>query len=371
MLAVGIGCLWFSRKDIPRKLSTLENFDFEAHFASLKKELEAIPNISNIEVHTPKLNMYMLYDDDDEDELAKFFPCTTQAAISFSINLPSRVQTLHHLREPNTGSENFNVLLNWANEAPVAYMSYEAADANVSPSSAIVVVRKFLENHFENNSKKFSFETIGPSPMHADFYISGNEFPSESEPIMSIRDESFAGVGYKDFRITYNPQEIENDNVALKIFIARYTESIASYYRTICYRNHLLDRSRETHSHLQDLLKVQTQPGLRGVVKRLFHAPKISKDLSISLLSEELSKMDLLEHLTSSKREQSLLPDSPFEEFAAAEVEGAPSRPSSSIREVIGLFEERYLKNLENMTVIGAGVFGGIIGSTITYLLGK
>jgi hypothetical protein len=122
---------------------------------------------------------------------------------------------------------------------PVAYIHYtvdgEKTEARkFSPSTAMVFVRKYLEDKLKDHPT-VEFQTLGPSPFHADILLGGPEVdstgytdPAESEDLTKVGD------GYRTLFFTIPGTGEEK----VFRFVGEHQAILAAYYSIIRLRNY-------------------------------------------------------------------------------------------------------------------------------------
>jgi hypothetical protein len=230
MEAIGIGCLWFAR----RSEVAPDAFDPTKHLADIRRALEGIDSISNLKIKGDA-NIYAgswsLADDALEEN---FFPIYARLEISFDIFLPVRVQEKYTSAWRGDDVETLNVRIIYKGHLPVMYVHYPVTgDAtNVrrfSPSTAIVVVRKYLDDKLKDNPE-VQVQVLGPSPFHADLFIG----PAPAAETTEFLDLTRPGDGYGTFYLTTAAKSASD---RMTFFIEAYHHTLSSFYFVIQLRN--------------------------------------------------------------------------------------------------------------------------------------
>lgn len=234
MKAIGIGCFWFAR---PGGEPTDENdFSPRKHIDEIRNALESIDNILNLKVANDSEQFIVsgdsYSDDEDEDEDdPNYFPLIGNTTINFDIMIPERLQEKYSIfGRGDAGVENFHVSILFGSGLPVTYISYdvkggEAACHKYEPSTSVVFIREYLKEKLRGD-KKIEFQCLGPSPFHADFFVTRRE---EGEGVVS-KDISLTGRGYRTLYYEFADSEPKQINH----FIAFNHEVFSTYYIVSC-----------------------------------------------------------------------------------------------------------------------------------------
>jgi len=179
MLAIGVGCFWFTTALV--RLST--PYTIAQHFADLRAALEALDNVSDVEIQKP--SHYVMdteLDLSQADIRTSDEPLAVDGSIQFELYLPIRVQQNYGF-ERSLGVDRFRVLVTYQYHSPLTLVYFDAPDNegfdDLDPSTAVVIVRRFLEEKFLNH-QTVRFNSLGPSPFHADFFLRA------SDPVLEV-----------------------------------------------------------------------------------------------------------------------------------------------------------------------------------------
>jgi len=192
--AIGIGCLWFGI--VGDEDDAELDFEPKTHLQNIKEALESVDNVSDVEVDgDTRYSSFSWAEDDDEGGEA--IPLFTDAFVSFSIFLPDRLKEKYGVGRGlgPVDVEYFQVLTIYERGLPVTYVTYDIESPKDklrqhSPSTAVVFIRKYLEEKLADNTN-ISFNVIGPSPFHADFFVGAAKEGKDGE----VQDLTRAGDG--------------------------------------------------------------------------------------------------------------------------------------------------------------------------------
>lgn len=359
MIAFGIGSLWFGIKGDQVHVG-------ESHLEQIKRSLEAIPNLTDVAINFPGLLSWGLAEIGETDEDLR--PIYPGVEIRFGVYLPTKIQ--HQLMPVLTSltmEEHFDVTIRYGYRGSIAFVCYDDPERVSNPSHGIVVVRKYLEQQFESNANGVTFETLGPSPYHCDFWLGGGE--QEQADVFLVKNEP-SRQGYGECEMLYSPKHFESQKAAWDGVMDHVQESAEIYYGAVVARNTVMHKTSDVFTHLEDLLALQRRKGWFSGVVRFLKSPRANKDLLISLLEAETARLSGIKYLDEALRSGEPRDGLPFFQAAREQFQtGSRELPVGQISETVRLFEGRNLSNLGSVAVLVAGLFGGAIGALVASLL--
>lgn len=366
MLAFGIGSLWFGLKadDFSAALEKCG----ASHLDTVIENLRKISNINNIILDKPD-NLSFSFSEIDGEE-GVYYPIYPHVEIRFDIYIPNRVQDeVLAFRESRTGSEIFDVIIKYGYDSVVVYIKYDAPDDYHQPSDAVVVVRKYLERELSKNSNDIVFHTLGPSPFHASFWLKKADKESSIDKEFIENNLTQKNDGYETVIFDYNPI-IETDEEAFEKLCIDASGDIECFYSAVIIRNKLMSAVNDVDMSLDQLIDIYSTNGVLNRFRRFYKSEKVSKDLLVSLLEVEREKRRahkmIGEYETSGRIKD-------YKIFSSKSIEKIKEfedvLPINQIADVVKIFEERQLKSRENITVILAGLIGGVLGAILTAVL--
>jgi hypothetical protein len=232
----GIGCYHFSLSD-----SYGREFSFSNYLERVQAALEGISNVSNVVVEKGPLFQ------DSEHELngertdlrhsPGAFPPNQTYKLSYDLYIPERLQK--QLFEPFgddlPGSESFKVMVypNYTG-IPISFVTAINSRPERRPSACVALIRKFLEGEIDGKKTPLVFESLGPSPMHVECYISHCRKTKLESPISY---EYVKAEGYDFLYIDYDPSLFQSTMEAFDEFCEESAEELAHFYRLEQQRN--------------------------------------------------------------------------------------------------------------------------------------
>jgi hypothetical protein len=356
MEAIGIGCLWFAR----RSRADPKTFDPSKHVKDIRRALEGIDSISNLKIKG-EASFYSGSWSLADDQRENFFPIFAHLEISFDIFLPARVQQKYTLRDPGDAVEALKVKIFYKSRMPVMYVHYPVtggvADCRrLSPSTAIVAVRKYLDEKLKDDPE-VQVQMLGPSPFHANIYLG----PDTEENTSKCLDLTHPGDGYGTFYFSMSPESAADQFI---LFVETYNHTLSSFYLVVRLRNHSSILATEVIDATQELL----EPPSGGVILSFnyWRAFKGRIDPAFqSLLREKMNRLSQARTLNALMQDDRLRTESPFIPYIEREIADANLIPDEDVREILLMLEQRRQGYFGRATTLFAGLLGGILGALV------
>jgi hypothetical protein len=103
--------------------------------------------------------------------------------------------------------------------------------------------------------------------------------------------------------------------------------------------------------------------------RRWFGQGRAIDEIFASILADKLNRAELSEHLAEAKTRDMFQGNSLVRPFIEREANDVSPAPSEEIKDILKMLEERRQATIRNSTTVVAGLLGGIIGATLTFLL--
>jgi hypothetical protein len=245
---------------------------------------------------------------------------------------------------------------------PVTYVYYTVAVGkddvhDHSPSTAIVVVRKFLDEKLRDHPVVL-FQMLGPSPCHVDVFIGEASVEASDD----VTDLSLIGGGYRTFYFG-SPEKLPEPQMDL--FVQENHGVLSAFYMLVRLRNHAHRLREAVADGALGLLQAPERSG-RWATFRHWRGYRERIDAVFeALLREKLNRV--AQDRTEAEIQQDELVDSsnPFYVFIEREM-GDPSKmPDEDIRELLVMLEERRRGYFETAATLVSGLVGGVLGATL------
>jgi len=372
LMAFGVGCFHFGIQ-----VTEPQTFIPDDYIRDLRNCLEAIDTISEIDIdYTPMAGQpeqIELTGQPDNMEDGICFPHLHFLHYSFSVYLPYRVQAeLAGVEEElvDSRSEHFKVHMNYNFYGPITYIECQHAPLRSSPSSAVFTVRKYLERQVNEKNLPVRFETIGPSPFHADFHLI--QAPSSEKQDDSFEAEYDHKSGYDRITIravhSHNTQDLNN----LKFQVFKILEyELGFFYKFMRARSGRIKAWNGIEDSIQQLLDTIPVGKFPNHFWELFVRRRKLKAYFHNLLSFrasgvffESSRHEEYRSLYYSEKQKVFL-----KKYVDEEIENMYTFPINDLLEMVRFEEARTTKTFEWAAVLLAAILGGVVGSVITHLV--
>jgi hypothetical protein len=301
------------------------------------------------------------------------FPFVEFLKITFSLYIPSRIQSdlIGEIAKYSLpGIEKFKVTMLPSWYGPVAFV--ECADVlseDCYPSTAVQVVREFLKKEFSKIDSEITFECIGPSPFHVDFYISNKE---NEKVINQIEFSELEQKGYNKIVFKYNKDIFETEDEAKLHIYEELTNELALFY-AITRENVIQMHSWSSiEDSLEQLNLMNKDQGLFKYLKNKYLATNLRKKL-INNLYVFKAENELYQHRVDHWIKE--MYDNSDAVYLRKYIESRSGHeshyPVDSVCDWMKHEENRSMKYFELSVRFSTSVIGGIIGAVITLMWRK
>jgi hypothetical protein len=358
------------KREAPYELSAKE------FAADLKFFLDSVPAISNIVITCKNEDAKVQIKSPSHKFLDSFAfpPFASNVKLSFQLYIPARVQEelLRPLRMRvlSNPCETFQIYVQPEYHAPVTFVEPLHAKKPFRPARSVVIVREYLKKHAPKDNVHIEFDSLGPSPFHAHFYLAPQKRRSKSnEHLFNVN--LIETRGYDHIFITYAPQDfLDFDQVKWR-FISNAADELNVFYATRIRQSKAIDLWHKVQKELDQVIENDnTKPTVK--LLRSFRRGKHLKLLFSKIAELESLTIRLTEFVSFAfariyvKHEENL-----FQPILQKEINRMPKFPIKPIIELASFLEERRGRSMEMLAVIISALIGGIIGSIITLLFSK
>jgi hypothetical protein len=362
MEAVGIGCIWFARRDDEDEQIDVGDFVPSAHVADIRRALESLDSITNLKIEGNENRITGVWGLEDDTEDQTFFPMFSSLVIRFDLLIPRRSHEKYTWAGRKADVETFHVRVVYEGSMPVAYIHYtvHGGEDNIydySPSTAVVVVRKFLEERLQDHPVVL-FQILGPSPCHADVFVD-TLTAANSE---AAKDLSVIGAGYRAlfFRVNAKPPEKQIDQL-----ISEHNDVLAAFYMIVRLRNHARALRETVTDGALDLLQPPEQSGRWAALRHWRGYRERIDAVFEALLREKLNRVAQDRYEAGIHANEQVDTSSLFYPFIEREISDPTQMPDEDIRELLVMLEERRRGYFENASTLVSGLVGGLLGATL------
>lgn len=364
--AFGIGCFHFGYRP-----QTPFEFKTASYIEAVGAALKSLPSLSKLTIDYDESFAYLYYVDSEPPSLIKgedYFPSVQALRIHFSIYIPFRVQ--EEVLEltggaGHIGTENFSVFMLEDYHGPATFIECLDAPTDCDPSDAVRLLREYLAREFIKIEGPISFEYLGPSPFHANFFLEGKKHADGELSALIIPRH-----GYDQVVFVCGPEGCPADEDMESLYYELAGE--VSLFYTIQRRNLTFMRS---WSRL-----VEEWESLNHLVETKIRALNISHRFEIHRASKRLIsnaytfgvEIDIARRVMDEELASTYDKGTPvyLEKFVRSNAERLPKYPVGSVLGWAKHVNEASFKQAEIAAVIFAGLIGGIVGSLITASMG-
>ena len=234
----------------------------------LRAALGSVQSIGDMSALYDEKYDYTSTIEDDQLSLREgvLFPYISFLNVDFTVFIPARIQDSIFAGESiskRTTTEKFRVSIRHGFHGAVSFVECIDPQEECDPSSAVRLLREYMAKEFSKSASSVTFEYLGPSPFHADFFVQGGETDGNE-----IRMNELEQRGYN--RITFVHDPSSEPGEVLEFIQNELSHELDLYYeiqrRTVeMIRNG--DRLVEEWSQLQ--ATVERMPALWKVRARL------------------------------------------------------------------------------------------------------
>lgn len=355
----GVGCFNF-RYAVPVPFT----FKVVHYVEALKATLEKLHNLSALEID---------YEEDSDDQFFEItqlpetleegeaFPSPRSMIIEFHLYIPKRVQDELIKRSANTQAERFKVTLWHWYFGPVAFVECMEAGEDCSPSTAVQVVREFLEREIDKLDTPIAFESLGPSPFHMNFFAL--HVPTQSEEVLTKETRL---QGYDRLDISFR----DPDSLLWSVYFELLSE-LDLYYQLIRQNRLRAAEWGQLADQWQELRKqTDIEVPIYNFTKRLAvhrSARKLIADAFTFAVEDKFSEMARAQVMAD---EYGKGLEERFKRYVDRVVEQDPYPVQSVIDWATHVYESSF-KTAEILMLVISATVGGIVGAAITGALSK
>lgn len=371
IIPFGIGCFNFGiNRPPPFKLIGKQ------YIADLKSSLKLIPNISNIKTSVDEnFERFGIEATEPIQSIENgfgFFPSSMSIfTLQFNVYIPFRIQEGLYDRKLRTNTENFRVYIKTAYYFIVTYIELLDSTDNCSPSDGVLTVRKFLEQQFEKINSNLRFESLGPSPFHADFFIKPSGDKDKEKYRNGLYPEQIKKMGYDLFNIYYDPSYFNDITVLTQDVFTMLMREVSIYYNIVL-SNHLKNlRWKELEAIMNDILITKTKNNINLFFYNLFLLPSKIRNAALTMAEYETSNI-WADYLINRNYKDLTIVEKPLIDSHFKELFNKFAKyPIKQLREIIDFLERSRTKTVETIIIIMAALIGGSIGALITFFFAQ
>jgi hypothetical protein len=294
--------------------------------------------------------------------------------ITFSLHILHRVQTelIGEEWEQSPGPEDFIVTMTPGYFGPATFVEPVNPPPEYPPSSAVKVAREYLNRELADNPKALlRFESLGPSPFHAEFNLKAFIANGSNEPDRpSDWNVLSKYAGYEELTLTYNPAAFRNLDAARIHVFQTLKEQLGIAYMAIQEGQELEHDWHVVAAQVSALVEMHEARGVRPFVIRTLRVPQSILQATLSLANYEMSELGAKQRVKEAFDAEFDHTTHPCLRDQVQEyVDGLPEAPVDQFQRLVSMFDRYRSERLSGLTVILSAIIGGVVGSLLTILL--
>lgn len=363
--AFGVGCFHFGYcGEIPFKFETSRYVD------DLKRALHSLPSLSNLEVSFEETLAQSATISEAPGRLrdGELFPYVSFLSISFRLFIPLRLQDElfpDEIMSSQTTTQNFNVSIRHGYHGPIAFIECADVGDQCSPSSSVRLLREYLKREFAKLSTPVSFEFIGPSPFHANFFTEEADLSGDEVVLVEVKNR-----GYND--LVFQHKKRDSSREVLDFIYDELCHELDLYYDI---------QRRAVRMMRKGNALVQEWQALQALSETNIRAWNLKARLSLHRGARQLvsrsytlqAELDMEEKQVS--RDIAETYGNGVDVYMEAAVRrlgsGLPIFPVETILRWAQHLEEGSFKQAEIAAVMLSAIGGGVVGSLVTLIGSK
>ncbi len=365
MQAFGIGSFHFSLDFSKAPVSlTVDEFVRE-----VRRVLESIQSISDLELNydedmTPPDSLINLdYFKNDCSPPDAVFPFIILFEVKFTLTLLKTFQNklLGYAGgyDNESSTDLFDVQINYNYQTALVMVKIANSSRRSSGASAIQVVREYLRAEFKMANSFVTFNVLGPSPFHANFYITQDD--SLDSNTVNLVEE----IGYDVIEIILGREDESAGLGQEDRFMIDFRGELDTFYECITVRNWFSFRWFEIKEKISTLEFYQNR---RFSPLFYFQKRKLISDILLDLWNFNNDKIEAENGILSNHSKFSYHRDGVIKNFIDKEIKNSPKYSVKETIELVQFFEQKNAKSFELGMALITSVIGGVIGAVITSL---
>lgn len=363
--AFGVGSFFFSL-DFSK---TPANLTIGSFVNEVRRVLESIHSVSDLEVFYNKelSNPDELIDrnfyKNKDVPLELVFPYIYYFEAKFKLTLSKSYQREIignvDLSDNDLPEDIFNVKITYKYENSIVFVRIENSNRKNDGSKAVKLVREYLRAEFRSIKTYVTFKCLGPSPFHANFYVSRDD-TLETNQINLIE-----GIGYDDIEIIIGDKKDFFDISHEDRFMIDFSHELDIFYTCVTTRNWFSHRWSNIKEKISQLEIYQNK---RFSPLYYFQKRKLISSVLLDLWVFNNDKIASENEISTRHSKFSYHKDGIIKNYIDREIKKSPKYTVKETIELVQFFEQKNAKSFELGMAFITSVIGGIIGAVITSL---
>jgi hypothetical protein len=370
--AFGVGCFHVGLREASARVTSGAQY-----IEAIRRILETAPNVSAVEIDADEEFLAEEFDTIEPSPLETgpgYFPSPAFLVMSYDIYLPNRVQEeLTGRSEEILGifSDRLRVTTSYpAYGLPVTFVQVVDPSSRPTASSAVFVVRRFLEKLFSDGTNHgLKFESLGPSPFHANFSIECADRVPSGNTVAEFECEVCRSRGYDGISFKYRSGQFPTVQDACQRLWDLLEDELGVYYFVEQCRARMLTDWCQMGDMVRKMTDVQQRWGFFSPVVRGKAIREVVGRVMSAAVEFEIESLEFSAVISDDRRK---LEDSeePFflHVYLDQAVKEVPNYPVEGIISLANFVEGRLTRGVEAAVVLTAAVIGGVLGAVVAML---
>jgi len=363
--AFGVGSFHFAWE--PPKGAKDQQPTVEQYVKAVTNALNAIPTIKKVEIDHEEYvgdDLGVASPLPDWSEGEGFYPGFDYFKLTFEVFMPRRLQDeLLHKTDDAAGTERFRIYQTYGYEAPVTFIRPLAPTGDHAPSTSVRLVRDYLKREFATSRDGISFQCLGPSPLHADFFLRDNaQGLTPDYPFIATVETP---AGYDQVEIWYDPNLHRSVEAAFDNLLFELTPQLSDCYAVYAGNARAVNAWDVLSHDLDTLLNRGKVSRPRRIWRALWRGQALAK-LHQTIAEFEADAVDNANFIERTRkqlvRSKPIIPLKPLLDVAVDDCERFALR---QVEKLVGHVEARRYNQLTLIVALAAAIIGGVVGAFI------
>ena len=361
----GIGCFHFAPiVTVPCR------FEIQEHVQEIQRFLDSLETVERRSV-LGETGSIELTEQPTTMDTGGFFPGQHLMLVEFTVRIPNRVQTqiMKSVRGQDydysgIGTERFKITIRYYFHGPFTVVEcLEASENSVEgPSDAVIIVREYLKDKVDEFGAELRFETVGPSPFHADFYV----YVADSNK--SFRVDHQPSYGYDRVSIQVGPELFKNVTLWIQETMGHDFSFFYSLSRIRAQRMEAWESIETAWSKVKSILDQKSvMSRVRDSLGGRTSTDELIRDI-IDFRAVEVFERQQAESQRLQLSRSGACPDFLKQSVKEGFDETFSRYPTSEMLSLAAFCETKSAKRSDRRALLYAAVAGGIVGSLVTML---
>lgn len=365
MQAFGVGSFYFSL-DFSK---TPSNLTVGSFVSEIHRVFDSIQSVSDLELDfdeemcpSDALINHEVWDDNTipPDTIFPFIPLLE---VKFTLTLLKTYQRklLGYIDESENSmsTDLFYVEISYNYQSSISIVKIDNSNRKSVGSNAIKVVRDYLKSEFRSANTFVTFNILGPSPFHADFYL------SHDDTLKTNKINLIEEIGYDEIEIILGRDDESSSLSQETRFMLDFKSELDTFYDCITMRNWFMHRWVAIR---EDIEKLETYQNKRFSPLFYFQKRRLISSILLELWKFNNDKIAAENEVLNKHSKFPYHKDGVIKNFIDKEISSAPKYSVKETIELVQFFEQKNSKSFELGMALITSIIGGVIGAIVTSL---